>query len=182
MAALLARISEGDRDAAAVVVERYGPRIQRHVRLRLSPSMRRVFDSLDVMSSMARRFDAAVMQGQVRVESEEDLFRYLRVVAQHAAIDHARVSERLRRTDTAGSGEGVESLGAELGMDELAGILADIPDADDRFIVCSWLSGRSHSVTAEALGMTAAAVRMRFSRCLAALRETHGIEVLEESH
>ena len=54
---LLARIRAGDRDAAAAFLDRYGPLVRRRVRGKLGQQMRRVFDSQDLWSTLARRFD-----------------------------------------------------------------------------------------------------------------------------
>jgi hypothetical protein len=68
--ALLARMRAGDRDAAAAFVTRYGTRIRRRLRGKMSPSIRRLFDSQELMSTVARRLDAFVRSGRLAAVSE----------------------------------------------------------------------------------------------------------------
>ena len=57
VAALLDRMRRGDRSAASEFVLAYGPLIRGRFRNRLSPRMRSYFDSLDLVSTVARRLD-----------------------------------------------------------------------------------------------------------------------------
>ncbi|MFM9994440.1 MAG: hypothetical protein ACKVU4_01420, partial [Phycisphaerales bacterium] len=63
--ALLQRMRRGDRAAAGEFVNRYGSRLLRRIRSKLSQPMRRVFDSVDILSTLARRLDRFVSSGQL---------------------------------------------------------------------------------------------------------------------
>ncbi len=66
--ALLDRVRGGDREASAEFISRYGPRIRRRVRGKLSPAMRRLFDSQEILATVARRLDQMVASGERRAE------------------------------------------------------------------------------------------------------------------
>ena len=68
--ALLQQMRAGDRGAAAVFVTRYGSRIRRRIRGKLSRAMRRIFDSQDILSTLGRRLDSFVHSGGVQATSE----------------------------------------------------------------------------------------------------------------
>ena len=70
---LLHRMRAGDRHAAAEFVTKYGPRIRRRVRARMNPSMRRIFDSEELLSTMARRLDQFVHEGRMTAENQARL-------------------------------------------------------------------------------------------------------------
>src|SRR5262245_43990251 len=70
---LLARMRAGDRQAAAVFITRYESKIRRRVRGKLSLSMRRIFDSQDIVSTLGRRLDLYVRSGKLEAQSEQQL-------------------------------------------------------------------------------------------------------------
>ena len=57
---LLRRMRNGDREAAAQFITRYEDRIRRRIRGKLNPSVRRLFDSQDIFSTIGRRLDQYV--------------------------------------------------------------------------------------------------------------------------
>ena len=62
---LIARMRAGDRAAAAAFITQYGDRVRRRVSGKLSPAMRRLFDSQEIMSTVARRLDHCVSGGEL---------------------------------------------------------------------------------------------------------------------
>jgi RNA polymerase sigma factor (sigma-70 family) len=183
---LLRRLRAGDREAAAEFVRRFGPRLRRRIRSRLGPRMRRIFDSQDILSTLSRRLDAFVQRGQVRVRSERQLWAFLLRMAQNAAIDKQRVIRRLQAVEgedspvaialarrLAGAAAPPESgLDGDNATGEIERALSLLDDPIDREILSMWLAGHAHTVTAEAVGLSAAAVRKRWQSIRATLRES----------
>ena len=92
---LLDRMRSGDRVAAAVFITRYGSRIRRRIHGKLSPAMRRIFDSQDILSTLGRRLDQYVRFGRLAAASEDELWALVFRMAENAVIDKARVFRRL---------------------------------------------------------------------------------------
>lgn len=178
---LIARMRRGDRESVGVLIEHYGDRILRHVRMRMSPSVRRVYDSLDVMGSLSRRLDKAISNKQVDFQNERALWGYLRTVAEHVVIDHARVVTRLARVESSDQAIAERLLAQrsrlegmpheQIDSQWLNVVIESVEDPTDRFILCSWLAGRQHAQTAIALGISAESVRTRWRRLRARLGE-----------
>ena len=167
---LLIRMREQDRGAVAEFIEAYGTLIRRRVRSKLSPTMRRVFDSLDVLSSLARRLDVVVAKGQLRAMTEGQFFSFVNQVAENAIVDQARLVRRLQRVE-APDGEVAHLMRRRLldgdeapsiREDELARVIGSVPTEADRDMVFLWMNGRSLKSIGETLGLTHAAARQRW--------------------
>lgn len=169
--ALLAQMRKGDRGAAAVFVTRYASKIRRRIRGKLSPAMRRIFDSQDILSTLGRRLDAFVREGQMNATTEEQFWALIFKMANNAVVDKARVFQRLSRAENEDGPFARElasrlreadhrrTAGAEF---EIAAALEALPDPIDRQILSLWLMGTPHTIIAEHVGLTAAAVRKRW--------------------
>jgi len=178
---LLARMRSGDRLAAADFFETYGPRVRRRVRGKLSPSMRRLFDSQEIVSTVARRLDAFVGEGKLEASNEGELWSLIFTIAENAVVDKARVFRRLRRVeaeDSAWARRAEECLGtAELAspgasVEQLAIAFESLGDPVDREILSLWLLDTPHVVTGRMMNMPPTAVRQRWTRIKDSLRVT----------
>lgn len=170
--ALVTRIAVGDRFAAAEFVRRYSPVIRQRYRVRLSPALRRLADSTDLASTVARRLDALVANGGLEVANQRQLWALIHRLADTAVADKARALARLRRVE----GEDAEWSRAFLSrVDEgpdlterfdglLDRLLDGLPEERDRQVLGLWLAGWSHAQIGVELGMNANAVRQLWSR------------------
>lgn len=176
--ALLIRMRDQDRAAVAEFIEAYGRLIRRRVRSKLSPKMRRVFDSLDVLSSLARRLDVVVAKGQLRAMNEAQFMAFVNQVAENTIVDQARLVRRLHRVEGADSEVVrlmrqrmlVEGDSTAVREDELLRLVESIASADDRDMVCMWMNGRSLKHIGEALGISPDATRQRWRQLKINLR------------
>ncbi len=94
------RIRAGDEQAAEEVVRRYEPEIRLEVRswLRLrNPSLRRVFDSMDVCQSVLASFFARAAVGEFDLDEPSQLIRLLVGMARKKVAEQARFHQRKRR-------------------------------------------------------------------------------------
>lgn len=169
---LLIRMKGGDREAAAEFLIRYGSRVRRRIRGKLAPTMRRVFDSLDILSTLGRRLDLYVMSGKVSASNEAQLWSLLFRMADHALVDKARMfrtSQEIER-ETSFTTPTHTSDDAERrdGLDHCFGLL---DDPIDRSVLSLWLIGESPVEIGRQLKLGADAVRKRFKRIQARLKE-----------
>lgn len=184
--ALLPRMREGDREAAAAFMIRYASRIRRRIRGKLSPGMRRIYDSQDILSTVSRRLDVYVRAGKLEALSEEQFWSLILRMANNAVVDKARVFRRLQQVEGSDGAlarqfeqrlkdaEHRRQNGAEI---EIERALRLFDDPIDRDILSSWLIGTPHSVTANAIGMSASAVRKRWQGIRARLQDRFAAEM-----
>lgn len=157
----------------------YGPVIRRRVTGKMGLRLRRLFDSEDILSTVLRRLDRYVQDGNLRVASQPQFLALLREICEAAVVDKARVMRRLERveredgplaTSLRGRLERRDESGGE-GDETLAAAFGALADETDRRILWHWLSGREHGITAELVGMTPAAVRQRWKRIRERVRQ-----------
>ncbi len=176
---LLARIREGDRKAAAEFLFASEGFIRRRFRQRMTQKNRRLLDSQDLLSTIARRFDACVERKGVRAGSEGQLWALIFQIGDNALIERTRVLARLERVEGPDSeiarewrcrlarAERSQPDGAMFEINRMIGLL---PQEIDRRILMLWLGGFDHPEIAADVGLTAANVRQRWVRLCARLR------------
>lgn len=166
---LLMKMRAGDRDAAAEFIVRYGSRVRRRIRGKLAPTLRRVFDSMDILSTLGRRLDLYVMSGRMQVSNEAQLWSLLFKMADHALVDKARMVRSAQHTErensqlTARQPRRADHPNAStaLEIDQCLGLL---DDPIDRRVLSLWLLGDSHVEIGRQVKLGADAVRKRFKR------------------
>lgn len=166
---LVHRMGRRDREAAAEFLRRYERRIRRRVRTELSPAIRRVYDSLDIVSTMSRRLDAYVAAGRFESMGVERAWGLLCCLAERAVVDKARVmrrAERLEGPDGEFARRMVERMDRaerdpQIEIDET---IDSLDDPVDQQILTLWLHGMEHRRIGEETGLSYDAVRKRWQR------------------
>jgi DNA-directed RNA polymerase specialized sigma24 family protein len=170
-AALLDRMRRGDREAVGQFLTCYGPYIRRRVRGKLSPSMRRLFDSQELLSTLGRRLDRFVHAGRLTSVSNAQFWALIFRMLDNAVIDKNRVLGRLNAVEGEDSdiaqtilrrvqkAESVPARGIEVELDELLRLLRT---PTERQIVSLWLTGHSMRIIAEYVGVSQEAMRQRW--------------------
>lgn len=176
---IISRMRHGDREAAAVFITRYGSRVRRRIRGKLGPTMRRVFDSQEILSTVGRRLDLYVRSGRLQAVGEGQLWSLIFRIADNALIDKVRVFQRLQAVESSDSdfahellarlqqAESTEPEGAEF---EIERAFCVISDETDREILSLWLLGQPHTLIAKEVGMAATGVRKRWQSIKEQLR------------
>jgi RNA polymerase sigma factor (sigma-70 family) len=179
-AALLCRMRRGDREAVAQFLTCYGPYIRRRVRGKLSPSMRRLFDSQELLSTLGRRLDRYVQSGRFEAMSDPQFWALVLRIVDHAMIDKRRMMRRLARVEGEDSpvaqallvrlqqAERMPDRTAEM---ELSEVMQRLKTPVERQIVSLWLSGRSLRVIGDYLGLSPEAMRQRWQTIRNRLRQ-----------
>lgn len=173
IAALLERMRRGDRSAASEFVLAYGPLIRGRFRNRLSPRMRSYFDSLDLVSTVARRLDQYIASHEVDCQSPGQLFGLVFDIARASCVDKHRVLARLDRTEGPDSPvadalrQRLRSPGGRRATEapfELDTLLRKLPDPEDAELVLLWLDDRTFDEIGASLGMSGDAAKKRWYR------------------
>ncbi|MBL0927610.1 MAG: sigma-70 family RNA polymerase sigma factor [Phycisphaerales bacterium] len=167
----------GDRDAAAAFLVRFGDRIRSRVRAKLSGRVRRLFDSQDILSTVARRLDRFVLSGQLTAANEPELWALVFRLAEHAVVDKARLLRRLERVEGEDSvfaselRSRLDDEASEEGDGLVAAALESTTDPTDRTILSLWLNDLPHAEIGRSVGLSAEAVRWRWHRIRARLQD-----------
>jgi DNA-directed RNA polymerase specialized sigma24 family protein len=184
---LLQQMRAGDREAAAVFITRFGARIRRRIRGKLSPAMRRIFDSQDILSTLGRRLDLFVRSGRLTAASEAQLWALVFRMAENAVVDKGRVFRRLQRVEDEEGlfaqelssrlrhAERCRNAGAEIEIERAMNLFAD---RVDRQILSLWLAGTPQTVIAEYVDLAPTAVRKRWQKIRSELQERFQMEGL----
>jgi len=179
-ASLVQRISLGDRDALAEFITTNRSLIQHRFRRKLGKSLRRLVESSDIVGSISRRLDQLMVKGAITARSEGELWALIVRVGNRAVADQARLLARLRRAETEDRAwaqaaieiacpNGNADVASVQGMLDVA--FDSLTSAIDRTILAQWLSGTTHAVIAQGLGMETANVRKRWERIRERLQE-----------
>jgi DNA-directed RNA polymerase specialized sigma24 family protein len=182
---LAGRMRDGDRNAAAEFIVRYGPRLQRRIRSKLSPAVRRLFDSQDLLSTLSRRLDAYVAKGQFRAADERETWALVTTIAENAAREKARLVTRLRKVEGPDSkfaqqllhsAQSVSKKSSEDHLDpEL--LIESLENELDRDLLRLWLRGHNQKQIAEMIDISYDATRKRWERIKKRLVERFGGEM-----
>ena len=157
-----------DRSEVAARLLDLAPLIRRRLRDRLSATDRRLFDTQDLMSTILRRVDALIATGRLRAETDIQLVSLVLTVLDNAVVDRHRVLARLRRVE---SEDGVwaawliaklEDQNPEHTGRALAEVFESVESDDDRLFLSLRLSGATHAMIAELIGISHDACRQRW--------------------
>ncbi len=169
MARLLERIRSGDRTALALFIHRYESRIRRRIRGRLSATLRSVFDSQDILSTVGMRLDGLMRSGRLDVTTEQSLCAFIVSLAEHAVKVKGRTVGRRRQRELqyclakASARRGRPESGGASAPD-VERILASLESETDRHLLMQWLAGTPLRAIAAQLGLTDSTIRKRWQR------------------
>lgn len=144
-------------------------RIRRIARSKLTSMCRTLFDSEDVFSSVLRQVDALATRGDLRPQSEVELWALIATVTRNNAVSKVRLTERARsliRDD----GEYAQALSDRIQSCENDGdvaalcvrLMTALESGHDRQLFALRLRGVAHQLAAELLGISEVACRQRW--------------------
>jgi len=180
--ALAARVRAGDRSAAAVVVTRYGPMFRQRIRRKLSRAVRTLFDSEDVVASVARKLDQGIADGRVQIADGEHLLALIQRMIQTTVVDKSRITSRLRSVEGPDSAwvrsfkNRADDNRGEPSEETLEYALESLDGPTEQLQLSLWLRGEPHRVAAERLGISTELARKRWEK----IRRKLAIALAEE--
>jgi RNA polymerase sigma-70 factor (ECF subfamily) len=172
---LIRRIRGGDAEAALELIRKYEPAIRREARLRLGPSLRPFFDSMDLSQSVLGSFFVRIAAGQFELDSPGRLMKLLIVMTRNKVREKARK----RREGGLGSSEpeaaGEDHIGRILDQDFLSEFRRRL-SVDERFLWDRRGDEASWQHIASELGANPAALRRQYSRAVHRVARELGLE------
>jgi len=162
------------RAADLVFEQRYS--VLSRIRLLLGNDARKITDTEDILSTALRRIDRVINRGRLQAMTEAQFFAFVHAVIRRTILEKSRNSRRLKARES-GASQVQLNLRTELNNSKqletewIERIGQLITDPIDREVIL--LKGREHSFVeiAEVIHMTPEAVRQRWSRIKATLRE-----------
>jgi RNA polymerase sigma-70 factor (ECF subfamily) len=178
---LLARVRQGDEEAARQLVRRYESAIRLAVRIHLSdPYLRRQFDSMDVCQSVLRSFFCRMTGRGYDLAAPAQLSALLTKMAQNKltarARDNLRQCRDVRRLSQVAV-EDVEVASQEpdptqrIENQDLVGRALDMMTPEIRAIAVRRMDGELWPKIAQAMGGTPDGRRKQFERALAPIAD-----------
>jgi DNA-directed RNA polymerase specialized sigma24 family protein len=174
---LVSRMRAGDRGAVAEFVREYGPLIRRRVRSKLGTAVRRLFDSEDLLSTVSRRLDRVVAQGQLSSSSVDQFMGLVHRITEHAVIDKVRIVQRIQRSEEEDAqfaraiADRVSLDGADFDF-ELERVFALAGDEINQQILYYWIHEVPSPEIARLLNIPEGTVRWRWSNVRSAIRKS----------
>lgn len=158
------------RESAAEMVEQQRSSLLTRIHILLGDDARRLTGTDDILSTAWRRIDTVIMQGNLKAQTDQQIYAFVHGVIERTILEKARSSRRLTRREqiaqqlkdhqTTGAVDANKCFTAE----DVQRVGQVITNPIDREIVL--LRGRdlSFAKIAEIMHMEDAAVRMRWSR------------------
>jgi RNA polymerase sigma-70 factor (ECF subfamily) len=187
------RIRQGDEQAAYELVRRYEPEIRLEVRgwLRLrNPSLRRVFDSMDICQSVLASFFARAAVGDFDLDEPPQLIRLLVGMARKKVAEQARHHQRQRRDVRRVGDVDVEAGGIAASSEETPSRIASGRELlqrlrerlsdEERQIADLRARGSDWASVASELGGTPDGRRKQLARAVARVEEDLGLDTVLE--
>ncbi|HPO93941.1 MAG TPA: hypothetical protein PL072_10770 [Phycisphaerales bacterium] len=184
---LIARMRAGERDAVGEYIRLYGPFLQRRARGKLGAGLRRLVDSVDMVSTVGRRLDKYVQGRRMACRSPAEFNKLVTRVLDAATVDKVRALSRLRRAEAEdaamsrailerGGRGGADGEWSDEGWSEwVESAMSVLPTDEDRELLRMWLNDVPLFRIAEQLSVpgrevTPAAVRQRWKTIRERLR------------
>ncbi|MBL9148352.1 MAG: hypothetical protein JNM94_06625 [Phycisphaerae bacterium] len=157
------------REALAAYILRIGDRIRSAARRKLTARTRSIYDSEDVLGSVARRLDKMMFEGKLKPRNLDELWALTLAIANNTAVSYTRLRERmaiLQRED----GDYARHMATILrrcSNDDEAQLLLYrtarlLDDATSRQYFLLRARGASHRAIAAALDLTEETARYRW--------------------
>ena len=185
-AELLARVREGDGQAAEELVRRDEPMIRITIRSKLhDPRLRRVVDSMDICQSVMANFFSRAAFGEFDLEAPDQLIGLLVTMAKNKVISQRRramsAKRDVRRLDLQGGWtldalEGAKRPDNIVADRELIDLIRGKLSEDEVYLADRRGAGDSWQEIAVAIGGTPEGRRKQFSRALQRVLKELGLE------
>jgi len=174
-AELIRRIRRGDAQAAQELIRKYEPAIRREARLRLGPSLRPLFDSMDLCQSVLGSFFVRIAAGHYELGSPARLMKLLVVMTRNKVREKARRRHEGELGAREPMAAGEDHANRILNQDFLSEFRRRLSD-DERVLWDRRDKDASWQNIASELGATPEALRQRYSRAIRRVARELGLE------
>ena len=162
----------GDRELVAAMFEQHAPRLRSRIRRSLSPSVRRLFDSQDVLSTVRRRLDVMAAKGEILASNEDQFVNLILTMSQHATTDKARIARRLREAPIEDPDWDLpDSAPQSPHLEEAFTEIYKVLSPDDALVLNLWMQGTPYQQIAELLDCSPGSVKHQWRRIRTELRK-----------
>jgi RNA polymerase sigma factor (sigma-70 family) len=171
-ATLFARVRAGDQDAAARLVFEYESQIRRVIRIRMSPTLRRQLDSIDICQSVMGEFFVRSALGQFELQSPAQLARLLATIARNKLLNEVarqRTKKRSAHHEEVAAEQNViddATPSRIVAARDLLEAARDRFSCEERQIADRRVDGKSWAEIAAEFGESPDALRIRYSRAV----------------
>ena len=162
---LIRRIRVGDTEAALELIRKYEPAIRREAHLRLGPTLRPLFDSMDLCQSVLGSFFVRVAAGHYELESPAHLMGLLVTMTRNKVREKARRRYESRLGENEPVAEGTNHAAHILNQDLLNEFRRRLSE-DERLLWDRRSQDTSWKTIASELGSTTESLRQRYSRAI----------------
>jgi RNA polymerase sigma-70 factor (ECF subfamily) len=178
---LLDRARSGDRDAMARLVQQYESKIRMVARVRLGAALRPYLDSLDLVQSVHRSLLGGLAKDKFDISTPEKLVALAVTMVRRKAARQWRHLQRQKRLEGGSSSTNLPSMLSALSSpgdepeqavqfnDQVEHLCANLSEADRNLLELR-IQGYSLAETADALGLSQVALRVRLTRLRQRLR------------
>lgn len=172
---LIARVRRGEQEAAAELMERYGPHVRRIARRHLDGNrLQRLVESVDICQSVMANFFHRASEGQFEIEQPDNLLRLLGTMVRNHILKKAAFHQAQRRDlRRQGLAEAAEEMAAPgdtpsivVSERELRERVRNQLSEQERQLFDERVAGRSWNEIAEELAMPVDRLRKRLTRAL----------------
>ncbi|MFO0867081.1 MAG: sigma-70 family RNA polymerase sigma factor [Gemmataceae bacterium] len=178
----LGRLRQGDAQAAAWMVDRFGPELRRVIRMRLTdPFLRRLVDSSDIQQSVFANFFVRAALGQYELEEPKNLISLLVTMARNKVINLARDNKKEKSARNSPEAPApLEEIGdrtIDSGIDaaEMVSKARRLLSTDEARLVEERLGGKSWQEIAASRNEQPDACRKQYRRALDRVAEQLGL-------
>lgn len=181
---LIRQVRNGDDHAATELVRQYEPTIRLVVRRRLhDPSLRRLFDSVDICQSVLASFFVRAALGQYVLDTPEQLLKLLATMARNKLIDQVekqRAAQRDYRLQADGASDSriVDPHNTPSEIVANRDLLQEVRrrlTAEERQLADLRALGREWNEIATEVGGTPDGLRMKLNRALDRVSQEMGL-------
>lgn len=160
------------RAGAAEILTQHRDEILRRIHAQIGGNTRKVTDTEDILSTVARRLDHLIAEGRLQATSERQLFALIHAITDRTLLEKHRQGTRTQQRESSIAREHEANTEHNAQTSGLERIVKLVPDPIDRQILNGKARGWSYETLAAELGIQEEAVRQRWSRLRKRVQES----------
>lgn len=165
---------EAQRAGVAQILTQHRDELLRRIHTRIGGGTRKITDTEEILSTVARRLDHLIAEGRLEAVSERQLFALIHAITDRTLLEKHKLGSRAQQRESAGHKTELDDTNqpAPHAGGTLQRVLSQVTDPVDRQILDGKARGWSYETLASELGIHEDAVRKRWSRLRQRVQET----------